>query len=120
MIYDRRMTTLSRIASAVLLIVIVFVTLSPIGLRPETGHPGMERASAYLLFGISVGLGFSRWVQHAAVFVVGVAGVLELLQLVDPGRHGRLGDMPIKAVAGVVGVLLSWLLVRQYRRWKTE
>lgn len=120
MIYDRSMTTLSRIASVVLLIVIIFVTLSPIGLRPETGHPGMERAAAYLLFGLCIGLGFSKWVQYAVVFVIGLAGVLELLQLVDPGRHGRLGDMLIKAVAGTVGVSLSWLLVRQYRRWKPE
>ena len=116
MLYDRSMITASRIASLVILIAIVFVTLSPIGLRPQTGHPGLERAAAYLLLGATLGIGFSRWIRHALIFIVCVAGVLELLQFVDPGRHARLGDMLVKAAAGVIGITLSWFVLRQCRR----
>lgn len=116
MLYDRSMITASRIASLVILIAIVFVTLSPIGLRPQTGHPGLERAAAYLLLGATLGVGFSRWIWHALIFIVCVAGVLELLQFVDPGRHARLGDMLVKAAAGVIGITLSWFVSRQCRR----
>lgn len=116
MIYERRMVTASRLASAVLFIGIVLVTLCPIGFRPETGHPGLERAAAYLLLGLTLGVGFSRWALYAVVFVVCVAAGLELLQFIDPSRHARLGDMLVKAAAGVVGILLSQLLVRLGRR----
>lgn len=114
--YDRSMITVSRLASLAILIGIVFVTLSPIGFRPQTGHPGLERAAAFLLLGATLGIGFSRWIRHGLVFIVCVAGVLELLQFVDPGRHARLGDMLVKAAAGVIGIALSWLVMRQYRR----
>ncbi|HET7413748.1 MAG TPA: VanZ family protein [Pararhizobium sp.] len=109
------MTIISRIASIALLIGIAVVTLCPINFRPETGHADLERAAAYLLFGIALGIGFPRRLQYSMAFVIGVAVVLEALQLIDPGRHGRLDDMLVKAVAGIIGILLPWLLMRGRR-----
>jgi VanZ family protein len=106
------MTTISRIASIVPLIGIAFVTLCPIDFRPETGHPALERAGAYLLFGLALGAGFPRQLWYSVIFVVGVAVGLEALQLVDPGRHARFDDMLVKAIGGVVGILAAWFLTR--------
>ena len=116
MVYERSMTAISRIASAVILIAIAVVTLCPIDFRPQTGHAELERAAAYLLFGMTLGAGFPRRLQYSLAFIIGVAVVLEVLQLVDPGRHARLGDMLVKASAGIIGALLSWFLMKGLHR----
>lgn len=108
------MTTASRIASVLILLVIALVTLGPIDLRPTTGHSGLERAAAYLLFGIALGIGFPRRIKYSLAFIVGFAAVLEALQFIDPGRHARIEDMLVKAAAGIVGILLSILLMKMW------
>ncbi|HEV2506140.1 MAG TPA: VanZ family protein [Mesorhizobium sp.] len=110
------MIFLSRLASIFLLALIVFATLSPIGLRPHLGDANLERALAYMLLGSALALSFPRHTIRTAVFVVGIAAVLELLQLIDPGRHGRIEDMAIKAVAGLVGIAAITLAGRLLRR----
>ena len=71
------MTFVSRVASAILLIAIVFVTLSPIQDRPQLGHPDVERAGAYLLLGIALGFGFPRHARYTVPLVVFLSVVLE-------------------------------------------
>ncbi|WP_054313677.1 VanZ family protein [Mesorhizobium sp. 1M-11] len=110
------MILVSRLASIFLLALIVFATLSPIGLRPHVGDPNIERAAAYLLLGAALSLSFPRHMMRVAFFVVGIAAVLESLQLIDPGRHGRIEDMLIKAVAGLIGVAVIALAGRLLRR----
>ncbi len=110
------MILLSRLASIFLLALIVFATLSPIGLRPHLGDANLERALAYVLLGSALALSFPRHTIRTAVFVVGIAAVLELLQLIDPGRHGRIEDMVIKAAAGLIGIAAITLVGRLLRR----
>ncbi len=110
------MILLSRLVSIFLLALIVFATLSPIGLRPHLGDPNLERASAYLMLGAALALGFPRHTMRMAFFVIAIAAALEMLQLIDPGRHGRIEDMAIKAVAGLVGVAVIALAGRLLRR----
>lgn len=110
------MILLSRLASIFLLGLIVFATLSPIGLRPHIGDPDFERAAAYLLLGAALALGFPRHGFRVACLVVTIAAGLELLQLIDPGRHGRIQDAVIKAVAGLIGIGLISLAGRIFRR----
>ena len=110
------MILLSRLASIFLLALIVFATLSPIGLRPQIGDPNLERAAAYLLLGAALALGFPRHGFRVAFLVVAIAVGLELLQLIDPGRHGRIQDAAIKAIAGLVGIALVSLAGRIFRR----
>ena len=84
--------------------IIVFSTLSPIGLRPKTGFPDLERFVAFLLAGASFAVAYPNrrgWVL--AALVVG-AGFLEVGQLFVPGRDGHLHDAIIKATGGIIGV----------------
>ncbi len=100
------MVRLSRLAAIVLFLVIAFSTLSPIGLRPHIGDANMERAAAYLLFGITLAMGFPDHIRRCTIIVIGVAGLLEALQLIDPGRHARLHDALVKALAGIAGIVV--------------
>lgn len=114
------MTKASRIASLLVLIAIILVTLGPIEFRPDTGHAGLDRAVAFFLFGATLGIGFPKRLPLSLFLVVGVAVALEVLQLVAPGRHARFDDMLVKAVAGALGVLLPWILTWGYRRSTTD
>lgn len=110
------MTKASRIASVLILIGIILVTLGPIEFRPETGHAGLDRAMAFFLLGATLGIGFPKRLPLSLILVVGIAIALEALQLVAPGRHARFDDMLVKAVAGALGVFLPWILMWGYRR----
>ncbi|WP_234683980.1 VanZ family protein [Bradyrhizobium monzae] len=85
---------------------IVFVTLSPIGLRPETGSVGLERFAAYALLGA---LFVGAYPQHFAkvmLFIIAVSISLELLQHLTPDRHGHLADALEKISGGLAGCSL--------------
>ncbi len=105
------MTSISRIAALLLLAIITFATLSPIQLRPHLGDANMERALAYILFGLALALGFPSRLMQTLLFVCAVAGFLEFLQIFDPGRHARVLDALVKAAAGVAGILLGRLIL---------
>jgi apolipoprotein N-acyltransferase len=105
------MQTLFRLAFWGLLATLIFVTLSPIGLRPEVGPANMERAVAYALFGIVATLAYPRHRFAILLVVVAVAGLLELGQGLDPSRHGRLADFAVKAGSGAAGWLAASALV---------
>jgi VanZ family protein len=53
------------------------------------------------------------------VVAVGLIGVLELLQFLVPGRHARLEDFIVDAIAACIGfviaALIDWI-TRPYRR----
>ena len=70
---------------------IVYVTLSPIGLRPVASHnPAYERLVAYAIVGILFGLAYRGRAFMALGIVVGAAIALEGLQYLTPDRHGQL------------------------------
>ncbi|WP_292567310.1 hypothetical protein [Mesorhizobium sp.] len=106
------MTKLSRITALALLAIIIFATLSPIQMRPHLAEANVERALAYVLLGFALAIGFPNRLYQVVIFVAVTAGMLELLQLIDPGRHARLIDALVKALAGVVGVVAGHLIVR--------
>lgn len=105
------MSTLFRLAFWAILAILVFVTLSPIGLRPEMGPANVERAVAYALFGITAALAFPRHRLAILLMVVAVAGLLELGQGLAASRHGRLNDFLVKAGSGAAGWLAASALV---------
>jgi hypothetical protein len=94
---------------------IVFSTLCPIGLRPETGHVTLERAGAYFLFGVSFVAAFPRRPVAALALVPAVAAGLELAQRAVPSRHGHLADALVKAGGGVAGVVLALAALALWR-----
>ena len=100
--------TLAKIASWLLAAFIVFATLSPIGLRPETGGPpSLERFAAYLLLGFGFAIGYPSRRRLIAVALVAFAVGLEVAQTLIPTRDGRLPDAIQKGFGALCGVFLS-------------
>lgn len=89
---------------------ICLVTLSPIGLRPETGSVGLERFLAYALLGALFIISYPHQYVRFAIFVVVVALGLEALQQLTPDRHGRLTDALLKAAGGLSGCVATRLV----------
>lgn len=110
------MMLLARLAALILFLAIAFVTLSPIGLRPQTGAPDLERAVAYFLFGAALAVGFPRRPVQGPAVVVLVAAALEALQLVDPGRDARIEDLLVKILGGLLGLVAAYCVMAGLRR----
>lgn len=96
---------LLRILAWSLLAAIAFVTLSPIGLRPNSGlSANYERLFAFAAVGLAFALAYPRHIWLVLALVVGAAVGLEALQLVVSGRHGRIIDLVAKLLGGGIGV----------------
>jgi len=98
------MTNLIRLFAYFLAAAVSFATLGPPGLRPHSnlGQDG-EHALAFVLIGLAFALGYPRHRLLAAGLTVAFTGVLELLQLFVPGRHARLEDFLVDALATLGG-----------------
>jgi len=107
------MTFVLRIFAWLLAAAVAFATLGPPRYRPHSnlGQDG-EHALAFVLIGLAFGLAYPRHRMTVVVSVV-LIGVLELLQVLVPGRHARLEDFIVDALAACVGfviaALLNWL-----------
>jgi len=94
---------------------IVFVTLGPVGYRPNSG-PGKdaEQLLALLLVGLVFALACPWHRPIAAGVSIAAIAVLDALQLFVPGRNARLEDFAVKALASCTGIaiagLISWLM----------
>ena len=105
------MVILFRLAAYILAAAIAYVTLGPPTLRPHSnlGQIG-EHALAFVLLGVTFALGYPRHRLLAAVLSGLFCGVLELLQLFAPGRHARLEDFLVDALATVGGFAIVSLV----------
>jgi len=84
------------------LALIVYATLSPIGLRPGVGtgsSVGFERLAAYALLGSLFVVAYPRHFIPISILILGVVISLELLQQLTPDRHARMADAAQKLVA---------------------
>lgn len=81
------------------------MTLGPVGLRPQLGHPLMERFAAYVALGAAFSVAYPRRRAWVALAVACAACGLEVGQLLVPGRDARVADALVKAVGAVSGVL---------------
>ena len=105
--------TALRLLAWLLLAGLIFVTLSPINLRPISPLPTqVERALALLIVGFVFAVAYPRHIWIVALIVLGSTALLELLQLVSPSRHGRLVDVAVKLVGAGIGLAGGWLLNR--------
>jgi VanZ family protein len=92
---------------------LIFVTLSPINLRPISPLPTqLERAIALAIVGFVFAIAYPRHLWAVALVVLGSTVLLEILQLVQPSRHGRIIDVAVKLIGGgfglVTGALFEW------------
>jgi VanZ family protein len=91
-----------------LLGMLVIVSLVPPALRPETGAPhNLEHFVPYLLTGIAFSIGYPGRISLLTVSLVTYCGFVELAQLMVPGRHARLSDFFVDAVAIVAGITIG-------------
>jgi hypothetical protein len=87
---------------------IIFVTLSPIELRPTFEHdPSYERIVAYAFLGLLFGLAYPRRLWATLSLMIGAAVILEGLQNLTPDRHGHLRDLVEKVSGGWLGVTVG-------------
>jgi VanZ family protein len=85
---------------------VAFATLGPPGLRPHASILGQdgEHALAFVLLGLAFGLAYTRNRLFTATIAVGLTGLIEILQFWAPGRHARLEDFVVDALAACVGL----------------
>lgn len=111
------MLKVARILGWLLLAALIFVTVSPINLRPISHAPvSLERAGAFAVLGFLFAYGYPRHRWRVLVLTVAAAGALELSQMVDPTRHGRVTDFAVKAVGGMFGNLAAAVLAYAPKR----
>jgi VanZ family protein len=114
------MTIILKLFAWLLAAAVTFATLGPPRFRPHSdfGQDG-EHALAFVLLGLAFGLAYTRNRMLTAVISVVMIGVIEILQIWAPGRHARLEDFVVDALAACVGLAvaagLDWLVQRSRR-----
>ncbi|WOH68480.1 VanZ family protein [Bradyrhizobium sp. BWA-3-5] len=111
------MTIILRLAAWGLAAAIAFATLGPAEQRPHLnlGQNG-EHALAFVLLGLAFGLAHTRSRSLTAAFVIAYTGLIEIMQFWAPGRHARMEDFVVDALAGSLGLVAAaafdWTLKR--------
>jgi VanZ family protein len=114
------MNTVLRFLAWALAAAVAFATLGPPSLRPHSdlGQDG-EHALAFILVGVAFGLAYGRNRLLTTAVAVVLIGALEILQFWAPGRHARLEDFAVDALAACVGLAmaaaLDWMIKRTRR-----
>jgi VanZ family protein len=114
------MTTLLRLVAWLLAAFVTFSTLGPPRYRPHAhfGQDG-DHALAFILVGLAFSFAYPRYRRSAVSISLVAIGALELLQLLVPGRHARLEDFVVDAVAVCVGfataAALEWTMQQRGR-----
>jgi VanZ family protein len=96
-----------RMSAWLLTLAIVILSLVPPELRPRLG--GLHALEHFVIFsatGLAFGLGY-RPRYSTAIGLVLFAGAIELAQLFVPGRHARLSDFIVDALAACIGLAAS-------------
>jgi len=111
------MTIYLRMFAWLLAAAVAFATLGPPQYRPHAylGQNG-EHALAFILVGLAFGLAYTRHRTWIALVAVAMTGVIEILQFWAPGRHARLMDFVVDALAACVGLAASAALDRVIKR----
>lgn len=95
----------AKFAAWFLATVITVLSLIPPGLRPETWTPhDLEHFAIFGATGVTFGVGYYRRSKLAMVALVIFAVAIEFAQIFVPGRHARLSDFIVDAVAVCVSV----------------
>lgn len=108
-----------RVPAWLLAAAVTFATLGPPGLRPHSdlGQNG-EHAFAFVLVGLAFGLAYSQRRWSVAFVSIILIGLLEILQLWAPGRHARLEDFVVDALAACAGFVAAAAIDWVVARWR--
>jgi VanZ family protein len=111
------MTKTLRIFAWLLAAAITFANLGPPRFRPhsEFGQDS-EHAFAFVLVGLAFGWAYSRNRLLTTAISVVMIGVIEILQIWAPGRHARLEDFVVDALAACAGLAFAAGIAWAFRR----
>jgi len=114
------MTLILRLFAWLLAAAITFATLGPPRFRPHStlGQNG-EHTLAFILLGLAFGLAYTQHRLRTAAIAVVMIGVIEILQLWAPGRHARLEDFVVDALAACAGLAVAAAFVWAVQRIRT-
>jgi VanZ family protein len=87
--------------------------------HPHLGQDG-EHALAFVLVGLAFGLAYTRNRLLTAAIAVVMIGVVEILQFWAPGRHARLEDFVVDALAALAGLAVAVGLDWARLRWNSK
>jgi VanZ family protein len=105
-----KVSAISRISGWLLATAIVVLSLVPPALRPETGLPhNLEHFGIFWAVGTAFALGYRPGYIRLLAWLVIFAGGVEVAQLFAPGRHARLTDFIVDALAACAGAFSVWL-----------
>lgn len=100
--------TILRLTAWLLLLSIAALSLVPPWYRPVTGIPhALEHFAIFLAAGLAFGLGYSTPYLLQLIMLILFTAAVEIGQLLAPGRHARLTDFLIDALAVGVGLGLA-------------
>jgi VanZ family protein len=93
----------ARTGAWLLAVAIIVLSLVPPSLRPETDLPhDLEHFAIFVATGVAFGVGYIRRPGLVMISLMIFAGAIELAQIVVPGRHARLSDFIVDALAACV------------------
>jgi VanZ family protein len=99
-----------KIAAWALTVSVVLLSVVPSRYRPEADLPhGLEHFAIWWITGIAFALAYNLTPILLATALVIFSGAVEIAQLFVPGRHARVTDFIIDALACMVGVLPVWI-----------
>jgi VanZ family protein len=99
------MTITLRIFAWLLAAAVAFATLGPPQFLPQSDRGQVaEHALAFSLLGLVFGLAYTRHRLPTAAIAVASVGLIEILQFWAPGRHARLEDFVVDALAACAGL----------------
>lgn len=102
------MMTFLRIFAWLLAAAVAFATLGPPQFRPQSDLGQVaEHTLAFSLLGLAFGLAYTRHRLLTAAIAVAGIGLIEILQFWAPGRHARLEDFVVDALAACTGLAVS-------------
>ena len=104
---------IARATAWLTLMAIVVLSLVPPGIQPTTfmSHK-IEHASIFLLNGVAFGIAYSGHSWLSSIMAVIFCAGIELAQLAIPGRHARVSDFLVDAIAICFGIFVGSTLIR--------
>jgi VanZ family protein len=107
------MTRVFQVGAWLCLAAIGVLSLGAPGLRLVTFLPhNAEHFAIFALAGLAIKLGYpNRTTQHMAGLTL-FAAAIELAQFYAPGRHPRISDFVVDALAACAGVVVALMLTR--------
>ena len=107
------MQTISQAAAWLLAGTIIVLSLSPASGRPTTGvQHDLEHLLIFLATGMAFGFGYPDRLRLLTLALPTFAAAIEVAQNWAPGRHARMSDFLVDAMASCIGVALSYAFGR--------